>query len=218
MPRPTLLYWDCSQIASLAIFMTIPTFSEERALIKEGYRMIVGVDEVGCGALAGPVMAGAVVLPLNSKIAKLKDSKLLTPTSREALYPLVIERASAWAIGRAEVEEIAEHGLREATYMAMRRAIAQIDEVEFILVDAWTIPGLKIPQRGIVKGDRQVKSIAAASLVAKVTRDREMMVYAEQYPEYGFDAHKGYGTKAHRAAIKAHGPCPIHRLSYKTFQ
>ncbi len=195
----------------------LPTFAYEKELISKGYQVIVGVDEAGCGALAGPVVAGAVVIPLTSRLGEIKDSKLLSESVRERLYDDVCAKASAWAVGQASVEEIFEIGIRPATYLAMTRAVEQIKDAQAVLVDAWTIPNLKLPQQGIIKGDRLVKSIAAASILAKVSRDRQMRKHAEQFPEYGFEAHKGYGTKMHRDAIKVHGACAIHRLAYKTF-
>jgi ribonuclease HII len=195
-----------------------PTFKRERELIDLGFTRIVGVDEAGCGALAGPVVAGAVILPLDSKLSELHDSKLLTESKRELLFGLVKKRATAWAAGIATVEEIYKIGIRQATYLAMRRAVEGIEGADHVLVDAWTIPELDLPQKGIIKGDQKVKSIAAASIIAKVTRDRMLKEYAVQYPHYGFDVHKGYGTKVHRDAITQHGPCEIHRLGYKTFQ
>lgn len=196
----------------------IPTFKMERVLLDQGYSRIVGVDEAGCGALAGPVVAGAVILPLDSRLGSLRDSKLMTENHREALYPEIVERSVAWAAGVASVEEIFTLGIRPATYLAMRRAIEAIDAPDYALVDAWTIPQLRVPQQGIIKGDRHVKSIAAASVLAKVTRDRMLREYASTFPQYGFEVHKGYGTRAHRDAIQEHGPCAIHRLGYKTFQ
>lgn len=195
-----------------------PTFQYERALLAQGYQTIVGVDEVGCGALAGPVFAGAVVLPLRSSLGSLRDSKLLSQKQREILYPLITERATAWAVASASVEEIFEIGIRQATFLAMRRAVQQIRAAEVLLVDAWKIPQVDLPQINVIRGDRQIKSIAAASVVAKVTRDRLMATYAEQFPVYGFEKHKGYGTASHRLAIQQHGPCLIHRLGYKLFQ
>lgn len=194
-----------------------PTFKLERTLLAQGFEHIVGVDEAGCGALAGPVVAGAVILPLNSRIGELNDSKKMSEKKREELYVLVTQRAHAWAAGSASVEEIYEIGIRQATYLAMRRAVEQITHAQYALVDAWTIPELEIPQQGIIKGDAKVKSIAAASIIAKVTRDRLLDTYAEQFPHYGFAKHKGYGTKQHRDAIAQYGACPIHRLGYKTF-
>jgi ribonuclease HII len=196
----------------------IPTFQYERMLIAQGFRMIVGVDEAGCGALAGPVSAGAVVLPLNSRLGALRDSKLLSPEQRDVLYPLIIKKAIAWAVGIASVEEIAQFNIRGATFLAMRRAVAQIEGTQVLLVDAWKIPAIDLPQYNIVRGDLLIKSIAAASVVAKVTRDRMMRELHDQYPDYRFDMHKGYGTDFHRRAIETYGPCPIHRLSYKIFE
>jgi ribonuclease HII len=194
-----------------------PTFLYERELMEQGFTQIVGVDEAGCGALAGPVVAGAVILPLNSRIGELNDSKQMSEKKREGLYELVTQRALAWAYGIATVEEIYEIGIRQANYLAMRRAVEGIEQADYALVDAWTIPELTIPQQGIIKGDTKVKSIAAASIIAKVTRDRMLYQLEEQFPQYGFATHKGYGTKQHRDAIAQHGPCPIHRLGYKTF-
>lgn len=196
---------------------TPPSFKIERELLSQGYEWIVGVDEVGCGALAGPVMAGAVVLPIDSRIGRLRDSKLLNGRAREALYPLIVERALAWAVGSSGVEEIFALGIRRATLLAMRRAVEKIARVDYVLVDAWTIPGIPFQQRGIIRGDLTVKSIAAASVVAKVTRDRIMADFALRFPAYGFEIHKGYGTRAHHDAILKHGPCPIHRMAFCTF-
>ncbi len=195
-----------------------PTFHIERELIAHGYRAIVGVDEAGCGALAGPLVAAAVIFPLHSRLSLVRDCKQLSHKQREGLYERIMDKAQAFAIAQASHKEICTLGLRKANYLAMRRAIEQIPEADAVLVDAWTIPGLRIPQRGIVRGDQTVKSIAAASILAKVARDRMMEAFAKQYPEYGFEAHKGYATKDHRKAIETYGPCPIHRLTYKTFQ
>lgn len=194
-----------------------PTFKEERALYKEGYTAIVGVDEVGCGALAGPVVAAAVIFPLDSRLSKVRDSKLLSVKIREELCPEIMKKAQAVGIAQASVEEIGKFGLRQATFMAMRRAVDQVPTVDFVLVDGWMLPDIPVPQRHIIKGDRTVKSIAAASIVAKVTRDKIMVDYAQEYPEYGFDQHKGYATSDHLQAIKEHGPCLIHRTTFKPF-
>ncbi|MBU0614073.1 ribonuclease HII [Patescibacteria group bacterium] len=195
-----------------------PTFLHERELLEKGYRAIVGIDEAGCGALAGPVVAGACILPLNSRIGRLHDSKLFTERVREQMYKEVIQKATSWAVGIVSVEEIMQMGVRTASLEAMRRALDKIAFADYALIDAWTLPNLSISQRGIVKGDRLVKSIAAASIVAKVTRDHIMRQYHEQYPKYGFAKHKGYGTKSHRQMIEEFGPCSIHRLTYKIFQ
>lgn len=195
-----------------------PTFKHERELLGKGYRAIVGVDEAGCGALAGPVVAGAVILPLNSRLGRLHDSKLLTVNRRATIYDLIRERATAWAAGVVSVEEIHQMGIRPATLLAMRRAIEGIEGVDYVLVDAHTLPELSIPQRAIIKGDQRVKSIAAASVIAKVTRDRIMEELHMQWPHFGFAKHKGYGTAHHRQAIHEHGPCQAHRLSFRTFK
>jgi ribonuclease HII len=193
---------------------TPPSFAVERLLLAQGFERIVGVDEAGCGALAGPVVAAAVILPIDSRLGSVRDSKLLNERRREELYSLIIERVVAWSIGVSSVEEIASLNIRGANLLAMRRAVEGIEQAEYALVDAWTIPGIEIPQRGIIHGDRLVKSIAAASIIAKVTRDRLMRDLAVQYPMYGFEIHKGYGTKKHREAIIVHGPCPHHRPSF----
>ncbi|MEK7665399.1 MAG: ribonuclease HII [Patescibacteria group bacterium] len=179
-----------------------------------GYMAIVGVDEVGTGAFAGPVVAAAVILPLDSRIGELADSKLMSPDARERVFDLIINREFCWGVGEASVIEIQEFGLRPANYLAMRRAIEMVRVADFALVDAWTIPELTIPQRGIVHGDRLVKSIAAASVIAKVTRDRLMVQLHEQFPVYGFSANKGYGTMAHQEAIKRNGPSEAHRVGF----
>ncbi len=198
--------------------MRPPTFQVEKSLWKAGFRLVAGVDEAGCGALAGPVVAGACILPFDSRLGDVRDCKLLSPTAREELFPLIQERAIAWGVGSASVEEISTLNIRQAGLLAMRRAVeALAKRPDHLLVDAWTIPGVELPQRGIIKGDRLVKSIAAASILAKVTRDRLMAELAKAYPAYGFEIHKGYGTAFHQTAIKKHGPCPAHRLTYRTF-
>ncbi|KKW33470.1 MAG: Ribonuclease HII [Candidatus Uhrbacteria bacterium GW2011_GWA2_52_8d] len=203
-----------------------PTFKIERELLAQGFQRIVGVDEAGCGALAGPVVAAAVILPVDSRLGALRDSKLLSQRRREELYPLIIERAVAWSVGMASVDEIERLNIRGANLLAMRRAVEAMDDqlcpigqnrIDYVLVDAWTIPGVMVPQRGIIRGDLKVKSIAAASVIAKVTRDRLMAELAREFPVYGFEVHKGYATKVHRTAIALHGPCSHHRLGYKTF-
>ncbi len=197
--------------------MKSPTFAEERSLIKAGYTSIVGVDEAGCGALAGPVVAAAVIFPLNSRLKRVRDSKLLSAKARDELYPLILNRARSVGIAKASVEEIETIGLRQATFLAMRRAIDQVPEIDFVLVDGWILPGIPFPQKRIVQGDRTVKSIAAASIIAKVTRDRLMFEFAKEYPHYGFERHKGYATRVHEEAIRKHGICPIHRKTFKPF-
>ncbi len=191
-----------------------PTRTFETKIFNAGYGSIVGVDEAGAGALAGPVVAGAVILHPEKQIVGLADSKKLTSKKRDALYSAILQDAESWAFGMATAKEIMDIGIRPANYLAMRRAIEKIKQAEYALVDAWTIPDLHIPQEGIIHGDALVESIAAASIIAKVTRDRMMIDYHEKYSKYGFDGHKGYGTKKHRAAIAKHGPCDIHRLNF----
>lgn len=193
--------------------MKYPNFSQERALKQQGYTRIAGVDEAGCGALAGPVVAGAVILQDTWPVG-LNDSKKMTPKRRDALYEEIVLQSYAWHAGIATVEEIENIGIRPATYLAMRRALAGLEGVDYALVDAWTIPDTSIPQHGIIKGDGKVLSIAAASIIAKVTRDRMMQEAAQTYPEYGFDGHKGYGTKKHREAVQSFGRCPMHRANF----
>ncbi|MBU0531669.1 MAG: ribonuclease HII [Candidatus Uhrbacteria bacterium] len=197
--------------------MPSPTFAEERALLEAGYTAIVGIDEAGCGALAGPVVAAAVIFPLNSRLSRVRDSKLLSAKARDELFPKILNQARSTGIAQATVEEIGQFGIRQATFMAMRRAVAQIPDADYVLVDGWLLPGITLSQKRIVKGDRTVKSIAAASILAKVTRDRIMVAAAQTYPEYGFEIHKGYCTRVHEEAIKTHGACPIHRTTFKPF-
>ncbi len=178
---------------------------------------ICGIDEVGRGPLAGPVLAGAVILPKDVQILYLNDSKKLSPKRRELLYDEILEKAAATGIGRAEPERIDEINILQATYDAMRMAIDNLNlRPDVLLVDAVTIPETDIPQVPIVKGDAKSVSIAAASILAKVTRDRLMTEYDRLYPGYGFAENKGYGTKAHIEALERLGPCPIHRRTFIT--
>jgi len=196
--------------------VVFPSFKFERSLLAEGFTIFAGVDEVGCGCLAGPVHAAAVILPLNSRLGMIRDSKTLNEAQKNKLEILIKERASAWAVGSASVEEIDALNIRQAAFLAMRRAIEALSiKPEVILSDGFMIPGLAIPCRRIIKGDRYVKSIAAASIIAKVTRDREMDELDQTYPGYGFAEHKGYGTKQHQSALNTLGPCAIHRRSYE---
>ena len=179
------------------------------------YAFICGIDEVGRGPLAGPVVAGAVILPKDCSILYLNDSKQLSARKREELYEVIMKEAVATGIGYASPERIDEINILQATYEAMREAIKGLGvEPGLLLNDAVTIPGVEIPQIPIVKGDAKSVSIAAASILAKVTRDHMMAEYDEIYPGYGFGKHKGYGTKAHIEALKTLGPCPIHRRSF----
>ena len=179
--------------------------------------LICGVDEAGRGPLAGPVVAGAVILPRDCEILRLNDSKKLSEKRREELFLEIRDKAVAWSVGIASPEEIDRINILQATYQAMREAIASLkEEPGLLLNDAVTIPGVEIPQIPIVKGDAKSVSIAAARIMAKVTRDHMMTAYDRIYPEYGFAKHKGYGTAAHIAALREHGPCPIHRRSFIT--
>ena len=178
---------------------------------------ICGIDEAGRGPLAGPVVAGAVILPKDCEILFLNDSKKLSEKKREALFLEIQEKAETWSGGVVGPEVIDEINIFQATYQAMREAIAGLKvQPGLLLNDAVTIPGVEIPQVPIVKGDAKSLSIAAASIMAKVTRDHLMVEYDQIYPQYGFAEHKGYGTAAHIAALKEYGPCPIHRRSFIT--
>ncbi len=176
---------------------------------------IAGIDEVGRGPLSGPVVACAVILPTDHRILYLNDSKKLSEKKREELYEVIMQEAVSVGLGMETPEIIDQINILQATYSAMRKAIAALDPpAQFLLNDAVTIPHVSIPQCPIVHGDALSVSIAAASIVAKVTRDRLMEDYDRLYPEYGFARNKGYGTAEHIAAIKTHGPCPIHRRSF----
>lgn len=176
---------------------------------------ICGIDEVGRGPFAGPVMACAVILPKDARIMYINDSKKLSEKRREALYDRIMEEAIAVGIGAVPPERIDEINILQATYQAMRQAVEALSvRPTLLLVDAVHIPDIEIPQVSIVKGDAKSQSIAAASIVAKVTRDRLMVTYDEMMPEYGFASNKGYGTAAHIEALKKYGPTPIHRRSF----
>ncbi|WP_333652978.1 ribonuclease HII [Lacrimispora sp.] len=181
----------------------------------EEHIAICGIDEVGRGPLAGPVVAGAVILPRDCELLFLNDSKKLTEKRREALFDEIQEKAIAFSIGMVGADTIDEINILQATYEAMRRAIKGLNTVPQVLLnDAVTIPEVTIPQVPIIKGDAKSVSIAAASVLAKVTRDRMMQEYDKLFPEYGFAKNKGYGTAVHIAALKEIGPCPIHRRSF----
>lgn len=176
---------------------------------------ICGIDEAGRGPLAGPVVAGAAILPKDSRILYLNDSKKLSEKRREELFVQIQKEALAWSVGIVGPERIDEINILQATYEAMRQAIEGLSrKPDLLLNDAVTIPGVEIPQIPIVKGDAKSLSIAAASILAKVTRDHMMAEYDKLYPEYGFGKHKGYGTAAHMEAIRRLGPCPIHRRTF----
>ncbi|MBD5465271.1 MAG: ribonuclease HII [Lachnospiraceae bacterium] len=181
----------------------------------KAYTYICGIDEVGRGPLAGPVVAGAVILPKDTDILYINDSKKLTEKKREELYEIIMEKALATGIGYASPERIDEINILQATYEAMREAIQNLAVVPDILLnDAVTIPKVAIPQVPIIKGDAKSISIGAASIIAKVTRDRLMVEYDKLMPEYGFASNKGYGSAAHIQALKTYGPTPIHRKTF----
>lgn len=192
---------------------------EEMLLFERKYggdfHCICGMDEAGRGPFAGPVVAGAVVLPPGLKIEGLNDSKQVSPKNRERLFDEIMEKAVSVGVGMSSPARVDEINILQATYEAMRHAIEDLDVVpDLLLNDAVTVPQIPIKQVGIVKGDARSLSIAAASIVAKVTRDRLMVEYASLYPEYGFEKNKGYGSAAHREALKKYGPCPIHRETF----
>jgi len=177
--------------------------------------LTAGVDEAGRGPLAGPVVAGAVILDPDRPIDGLRDSKRLSAAQRDVLYDTICARALAWAVGRAEVEEIDRINILHATLRAMQRAVqALAPAATFALIDGNRCPDLPCPAQAIVKGDSKVAAISAASIIAKVTRDREMIALDARYPGYGFARHKGYPSKVHIEALEAHGALPIHRRSY----
>ncbi|MCM1088170.1 MAG: ribonuclease HII [Muribaculaceae bacterium] len=181
------------------------------------YSYICGIDEAGRGPLAGPVVAGAVILPKNCNILYINDSKKLSEKKREELYDVIMDKAAAVGVGYSAPERIDEINILQATYEAMREAISNLSiQPDLLLNDAVTIPEVSMKQVPIIKGDAKSISIGAASIVAKVTRDRLMRRYDEVFPEYGFAAHKGYGAQAHIEALKKYGPCPIHRKSFIT--
>ena len=181
----------------------------------DGCSLICGVDEAGRGPLAGPVAAGAVILPKDCTILYLNDSKKLSEKRREELFLEIREKAFSYSVGIVGPERIDEINILQATYEAMRQTVSGLGVVpDLLLNDAVTIPELAIPQVPIIKGDAKSVSIAAASILAKVTRDHLMEEYDRQFPQYGFAKHKGYGTAAHVAALREFGPCPIHRRSF----
>lgn len=202
----------------------IEALKKERARIEvlkqyereyESYELICGIDEVGRGPLAGPVVAGAVILPKDCDILYINDSKQLSEKKREELYDIIMEKAVAAAVGYASPERIDEINILQATYEAMREAISKLEVAPNLLLnDAVTIPGVSIKQVPIIKGDAKSISIGAASIIAKVTRDRLMVEYDQIFPEYDFARNKGYGSAKHIEALKTYGPTPIHRRSF----
>ena len=190
-------------------------WSLENEIYDSGLSPLCGVDEAGRGPLAGPVCAAAVILPRGTVVEGLNDSKKLSEKRREALYDEIVSRAIAYGIAFATVEEIEERNILGATFLAMNRAIEKLSVVPALaLIDGNRNKGIALPSRCVIGGDGKCADIAAASILAKVTRDRYMLEMAEKYPQYGFDRHKGYGTAAHYAAIREYGPSPIHRMSF----
>jgi ribonuclease HII len=199
---------------------TAPTLAYETLLWAEGYRCVAGLDEAGRGAWAGPVVAGAVILPagdpdLLSHLNGVNDSKRLSPLRREAFVDLIQEHALTWGVGSVSPSDIDTQGIVPSTRQAMALALDSLQpSADSLLVDYLALPEIKLPQRSLPKGDARVLSIAAASILAKVSRDRLMVELDDQFPGYGFARHKGYGTAQHRAALQALGPTPIHRFSF----
>lgn len=194
---------------------TTDLWEMENELLDRGVAPLCGVDEAGRGPLAGPVCAAAVMLPRNLVIPGLNDSKKLSPKKRDALYDAILAQAVSYGIAFATVEEIEKWNILGATFLAMNRAIEQLSEPPALaLIDGNRNSGIQVNSQCVVGGDGKCAEIAAASILAKVTRDRYMLQMAEQYPQYGFAQHKGYGTAAHYAALREYGPCPIHRPSF----
>lgn len=197
-----------------------PTLAEELALWQAGYGCVAGIDEAGRGAWAGPVVAAAVILPADpsvaGRLAGVADSKQLSPSQRERLCRVIQQQAAAWAVGAAAAQQIDAQGIAAATRSAMQAAVASLPQPpDFLLIDYVRLPGLATPQRSLPRGDSTVLSIAAASILAKVHRDRWMAELAERCGGYGFERHKGYGTAQHQQALRRWGPCPEHRLSFQ---
>ena len=187
----------------------------ERAFYEKGYHLICGVDEAGAGPLAGPVYAAAVILPVGLELPYLDDSKKVTEKRREQLFPQIKEQAIAWAVASASAEEIDQINILNARMLAMDRAIQQLNPAaDFALIDGNRNRGIHLANEMVVKGDSRSASIAAASILAKVSRDHYMLEMAERYPEYRFEKHKGYPTKLHYELLRKYGPCPIHRKTF----
>ena len=194
---------------------TITMWEIEDEFYGKGFQVICGVDEAGRGPLAGPVCAAAVILPRHHQLPGLNDSKKLTDKKRRELFPIIKEQAVAYGIGFASHQEIDEINILQATYLAMERALEQLKGMaDIALIDGNRAKDFGLPVQTVVKGDSLSANIAAASILAKVTRDDLMLEKAKEYPGYGFEVHKGYGTKAHYEALRAQGPCPIHRMTF----
>ena len=193
-------------------------YQEEKQIRQHGFNLIAGADEAGRGPLAGPVVAAAVIFPEKYRNKDIRDSKKLTDIRREQLFVEIKNSALSYAVGIVGWKQIDEMGVLEASKLAMRQAVLKLNPApDFVITDAVAINVAGIPQKAIIKADESVFCVAAASILAKVTRDRLMLGYHKKYPKYGFDRHMGYGTELHLTAIKKHGPCQIHRLSFSPF-
>lgn len=191
------------------------TWEFEEKAWQNGYSAVCGVDEAGRGPLAGPVCAAAVILPAGIVIEGLNDSKKLSEKKREALFDVITENAISWSVSLVDETVIDEINILQATYRAMQQAVEGLPRpADFVYVDGNRSEGLSLPHECVVSGDAKIPSVAAASILAKVTRDRLMRDFAVRYPAYGFEKHKGYGSRAHYAALLEHGPCPIHRRTF----
>ena len=190
-------------------------YTLENELYDQGFKAVCGVDEAGRGPLCGPVCAAACILPAGLQIEGLNDSKKLSEKKRDALFDIIKEKAVAWAVAYGTVEEINSSNILEATLLAMRRAIDGLSvKADFALIDGNIGRDFQLPVKTVIHGDAVSPSIAAASILAKVSRDRICMELDKEYPQYGIAVHKGYGTKRHYEALREHGPCPIHRISF----
>jgi len=188
----------------------------ERIGFEQGFQRIAGLDEAGRGPLAGPVVAAAVILPKDLVLPGLRDSKKLTAVQRERFFDEINRRADAVGVGRVDPDVIDRINILKATHLAMTRALEQLTAPpDYLLIDALTLPGLPMPQKALIRGDDLSQTIAAASVIAKVTRDRLMLEYDRLFPEYHFGSHKGYGTAEHLRALERFGPCPIHRMTFR---
>ena len=196
-----------------------PSFSEEQKLWNSGYKLVAGLDEVGRGTIAGPVVTGLVILPESLSgewVSHINDSKRMTPKRRQYVLSHLQDNAIVLQTGISSVEEVDQFGIVEAVQLAMKRSLLSLSITpQFLLMDAFEVAGIDIPQKAIVRGDSLSMSIAAASILAKETRDSMMIELHETFPEFGFDSHKGYGTKKHIEALKLYGPCSIHRRTFR---
>ena len=206
-------------VTGMSTKFPLPTLDTERSYWADGYRFVAGIDEAGRGALAGPVMAAAVIVAAGSAREgvwrEVRDSKLLTANRREELEEAIQEAAQAWSIGSVSAATIDRIGIAPSTRLAMRRAVAALTPApDFLLIDWVKLPAVDLPQASFVKADRRIVSVAAASILAKVARDRKLIALAKRYPLYHFTSNKGYGSQAHRSAIEKFGPCREHRRTF----